>query len=386
MHSTRNLKIGWLFPYSGIFRNLKSDLERGLQLALSEKGSDLSITSCYEFIQTGGQKPTEDALKKLWQFENVDLVVGVLSSKVALNILPLVDASRTPMIFLNLGADIPLPAMHSDYLFYNSLHLWKSQWVLGKWAQQQFGGEPSINMSVYEGGYGLHESFKAGTAVSGAETIKLNIIQGTPTGPDTTPLIEYIRTQQPRHAHILLSGKEGQHFLSLFQESGLSDRLSLTVNPFLVDGEGPASLTSGKELYSALTWSSQSDTIGNRDFLQHYSSAFEEAPRAFSLLAYETGLALTAAIQGLPGQLSRDNLAAALRETSIISPRGTINLSTRPLQTGMPVYILQTIHDPQTGQPATRIVEECTGVEWNNPALSNEQAYLTGWQNPYLCV
>src|SRR5690349_20849683 len=142
MDKTRTLKIGWLFPYSGVFRHLKKDLEQGFTMAWETTITGVTMIPYPAFIQSGGLKETEDALKKLLLYDEVDLVIAVLSSKVALNIIPLLESRQTPLIFLNLGADIPIAALSSPYLFYNSLHCWKSEWVIGKWAQQQYGGEP----------------------------------------------------------------------------------------------------------------------------------------------------------------------------------------------------------------------------------------------------
>ncbi|MES1160766.1 MAG: hypothetical protein ABUM51_08415 [Bacteroidota bacterium] len=69
MNRIQKLKLGWLFPYSGIFRNLKTDLQRGLEVALQKEGEGLTVEVYPEFIQTGGQKDTEDALKKLLLYE-----------------------------------------------------------------------------------------------------------------------------------------------------------------------------------------------------------------------------------------------------------------------------------------------------------------------------
>jgi branched-chain amino acid transport system substrate-binding protein len=394
MDRIKKLKLGWLFPYSGIFRNLKNDLKQGLEIALQKESIDKVIESYPEFVQTGSFKDTEDALKKLLLFEQVDLVIGVASTKVALGALPLLDTERTPVIILNLGADIPTREFSSDYLFYNSLHLWKSEWVMGKWAQQKFGGEPSINMSVYEGGYGLHESFKTGTSISGAQTVKLNILKNISSSPpDTSPLIEYIRQQEPNHAHALLSGKEGDQFLQLFREQDLGAKVNLTVSPFMVEDGSILDIPSGNDLHNASTWSLNLDREENNLFRQLYTATYGEDPNAFSLLAYETGLALAAAIQYLTGttpntgaRINKDELARALAKVKPQGPRGEISLSTRPLQTNMPVYIRKSVKNAVTGRLENKILEAEPGIEWNDPSLATGESYLTGWQNPYLCV
>lgn len=387
MEKIRKLKLGWLFPYSGIYPDLREDLEQGLELAVRQAGSPVKIEAYPVFVQTGAMKDTEDAVKKLLLYDKTDLVMGVASNKVVSALTPLLESRKTPMILLNLGADIPNRQLSSDYLFYNSLHLWKSQWVMGKWAQRRYGGEPSINMSIYESGYGLHECFKTGTAVSGAETVKMNIIRNITPAPDTAPLIQYIREQAPRHAHILLSGKEGQQFLQLFRDENLGSKLELTVNPFMVEDGLLNDLSPGLDLYNATTWSSGLDSPLNRSFVEGYVNAYGMSPSAFSLLAYEAGLVLASALEKMPLQkYAGQALSQALGDCIVSGPRGEIRLSTRPLQTHLPVYIRKPIQSTMTAPPLNCILATEQGIEWDDTSFNAPPSYLTGWQNPYLCV
>jgi branched-chain amino acid transport system substrate-binding protein len=383
MDTTKPLKLGWLIPYSSTFRNLKRDLQDGLQTALRQEGCETRIEAYPEFIQTGAQKPTEEALKKLVRYEQVDLVAGVLSSKVALNLLPTLEAGRTPLILMNLGADIPVTSLRSGLLLYNSLHLWKSQWSLGRWAQARFGGEPSVNMSLYESGYGLHESFKAGIAVSGASTLKLNLLREQSAVADITPLIAFIEEQRPAYAHVLLSGQEGLAFLRAFRKAGLDAAVPLTTSPFLTTPAGHDELPAGLSVYSAATWHPGLDSTGNQVFREAYRRDTGETPNVFGLLAYETGLVLAKALRESPRKASGVELSALLAHSSAGGPRGTISLGTDPLRTANPVYIWSsTASDEKTD---LTILEQCAGVEWNEPSLTADY-YITGWQNPYLCA
>jgi len=296
------------------------------------------------------------------------------------------EQQQTPLLFLNLGADIPTSELQSAYLLYNSLHLWKSQWAIGKWAQKKYGGEPAINLSIYEAGYSLHETFKAGVAAAGAETVKLNIVKNFAPLPDVRPLIQFLLAQQPAHTHALLSGKEGELFLRLFHEQGLHSKMALTVNPFMVEDELPGGIPAGTAMHNAITWSPDLDTVSNRQFVEGYRARYDEYPNAFALLAYEAGLALAAAVQTIPGKINSTSLADALENVRPAGPRGKLSLSTRPLQTQMPVYIRQSVITPPPGQYQNRIIEILTGIEWNAPSLITQQPFSSGWQNPYLCV
>ncbi|MDO6434219.1 ABC transporter substrate-binding protein [Flavitalea sp. BT771] len=386
MPKNQQLKLGWLFPYSGIFTHLKKDLQQGLALGWGDGRGDIVLAPHPAFIQTGSLRDTEDALKKLLLYDEVDLVMGVVSTKVARSIIPLLEQRRTPLLLLNLGADIPTSDLQSPYLLYNSLHLWKSQWAIGRWAQKKYGGEPAINLSIYEAGYSLHETFKAGVAAAGAETVKLNIVKNFAPLPDVRPLIQYLIAQQPAHAHALLSGKEGELFLRLFNEQGLHSKIALTVNPFIVEDGLPSGITDGTAMHNAITWSRDLDTVANRQFVEGYQARFDEYPHAFTLLAYEAGLALAAAVQTIPGKIDGASLANALENARPTGPRGKLSLSTRPLQTQMPVYIRQSVIAPAADQHPNKIIEILTGIEWNAPSLITQQPFSSGWQNPYLCV
>ncbi|WP_431212409.1 hypothetical protein ACQ86N_42985 [Puia sp. P3] len=103
----KKLKLGWLIPYSGIFKELRKDLQQGLDTAIQMEGAGVSIESFSEFIQSASVKSTEDALKKLLLYNQVDLVMGVVGTKTATAIIPVLDNHRTPALLLNLGADLP---------------------------------------------------------------------------------------------------------------------------------------------------------------------------------------------------------------------------------------------------------------------------------------
>jgi branched-chain amino acid transport system substrate-binding protein len=252
--------------------------------------------------------------------------------------------------------------------------------------QKKYGGEPSINMSIYESGYGLHNSFRVGTSVSGAATVKINLIRNFSGPPDTKPLLQFIRDQQPKHAHILLSGKEGEQFLQLFSSQTLTPVPGLSVNPFMVEDGSGIDLPAGADLYNASTWTRTLDTPANRDFIREYTTAWEEPPNAFALLAFEAGLVLAEVLNDNGQNVNREILAASLGQAHPLGPRGLLSVSTRPLQTDLPVYIRKPTLSPRTGALENNIVETATGIEWDDPMLLVEQELVTGWQNPYLCV
>ena len=133
----------------------------------------------------------------------------------------------------------------------------------------------------------------------------------------------------------------------------------------------------GNSIYSAVTWTEGLDNPLNRQFVESYHARYDEHPHAFTLLAYEAGKALAAAVGAIKGSTNRKSLTEALGKALPAGPRGEIALSTCPLRTNLPVYI----------RPSdNKIIASETGIEWDDPSLVNDQGPPTGWQNPYLCV
>ncbi|MXV17051.1 ABC transporter substrate-binding protein [Hufsiella ginkgonis] len=382
------LKIGVLIPYSGLYKNLRSDFMNGLELALP-KSLKKNITLLPEYIQSGSHRQVDNAYQKLVRFEAVDLITGIVETS---GLLPLIGPSiedQMPLLISNLGAYVPPAALSSDFLFYNSLHLWKSQWAMGKWAQEQYGGNPSIGTSLYDVGYHLHECFRLGSAAAGAEQYKLYTLKNLAGSTDTTALVNALRAGNAPHAHISLTGVESEQFLRLFYEdTELVQQLPLSLNPFMVD-EGikidhsfPA-----QGVPNALTWSPDLETKENKNFLKLYRKAHVKTPGIFSLLGYETGMAITAAAEITAGQApDRTVLAEALGRIQTEGPRGSIIVQTENLQTGQPVYVRMAKKSPSTGMISNHIVATAEGTNHEDPMFASLTEVITGWLNPYLCV
>ena len=363
----KKVKIGFLIPYSGIFPSLKEDLLQGLLLSLPP-GKEEQLVFSFEFIQMGDLKKVRDALQKLLMFDRVDLVIGVVNNNVIEQCGDLYMQRKVPVLINNLGARIPTRSFSNPFLFYNSLHLWKSQWAMGRWAQQQFGGLPSINMALYESGYSLHECFKLGAAASGADQVTLNVLRFEPDKEaDTTPLIHYLLAQQPAHAHVLLSGREAKHFLEQYRAASCS--VSLSVSPFMADAALMPDAELLENMHHATTWSADLATRENKNFVDAYRDRFQEDPTVFSMLGYESGLMI----------------ATGMDTKQVNGPRGAVNFSTEPLSALPPVYIRKTVK--KEGRIIQEQVSKEPGISWSDDALLQGAGLeASGWQNPYLCV
>lgn len=384
----QKLKIGFLIPYSGVFKNLRNDFKQGVMLALAQRTPNCRIEIIEEFIQTGGQSFVENALNKLALFDQVDMIIGVVGTKVTQNCLEIINKYRIPVAIANLGGFVPTYQFRSDYLFYTSLDLWKSEWVMGKWAQREYGADPCVSLSYYEAGYNMHECYRYGLHAAGASHVKLNFINGMTSMPNTLLLINQLQMLMPNHTHAMLSGKEGEQFLRYYQESKISSRTALSVAPFMTDECLETSDLFVTNLTSAITWTYTLETGANQDFIQAYESNYDEKPIVYSMLGYEVGLCLSKAIRGHEDKkITRDSLASVLAAITCLGPRGEINLKTAPFQSSYPVYVRLSQINRKTGLVENKVIDQDPGISWEHPEML-QAAYQnsSGWQNPYLCV
>jgi len=382
------IKVGIFVPYSGVYRNLKSDFLNGVEAAIPETLKK-DIVFIPEFVQTGGLKQVEDAFRKLALFESVDLLTGIISTSVLVNLLQSINTEKIPSIINNLGGYIPTEVLASPYLFYNSLHLWKSEWVLGKWMQSEFGGVPAIGTHVYDGGYNLHECFRKGTVAGGADECRLHVLklEGLQGFADTKPLVDVFKYDNPSHAHAILSGKEGIEFINNFYADNVAAEIPLSVSPVMVNSGDLFNLSKPTAIFNAITWDYNIDSTENKIFKTDYEHNFQEAPNVFSLLGYETGLAIVVALEKFnDSRVTREKLAEALiAANDVIGPRGKLNIGTMNFNTSQPVYIRNAnINVDQVTNQITDVVYD--GIEWNAHSLATVREASHSWQNPYLCV
>jgi len=381
------IKIGVFIPYSGIYKNLRSDFLNGIDAAIPEALKN-DIVFQPEFIQTGGTKQVEDAFRKLALFESVDLLTGIVGTGVLINLIQSINTEKIPSIISNVGGYMPVESLSSPYLFYNSLHLWKSEWAVGKWMQNKFGGIPAIGTHVYDTGYNLTECFRIGTVGSGADECRLHVLklEGLQGFADTKPLVEIFKHEQPSYAHVILSGREGAEFINNFYSDTNAGLIPLSVSPFMVNDDELYNIDKLSPLINAVSWDYNVDNEENSKFKNEYELSFYDKPNVFSLLGYETGLTVAAALDKINGgRITKEKLTEALSNVDINGPRGVMAMGTVNLITPQAVYI-RSASINGNNQIKNEIIDVVNGIEWNDKTLTSVRQANHSWQNPYLCV
>ena len=102
------IKIGTLLPYSGVYTVLGEEITNAMILAFEEVDNSI-LGKTVELIKGDTEVKPNIALqkaRKLVSSDKVDILVGPVSSSVALAIRNVVVQSKTPLIIPNAGANV----------------------------------------------------------------------------------------------------------------------------------------------------------------------------------------------------------------------------------------------------------------------------------------
>ena len=168
---TSAVKIGVLLPqsnenpfYSGSFIN-------GLRLATYHNGlSGNKIELITEQVNYGSRRTTRVKAGQLITENNVNILLGLVNSEVAIELGELVEHAQIPTLIANAGENYLLnKAKDNPYLFFNSLNLFQNSFLAGKYVVEKFGKNIAVVTSVYDSGYDSLFTFYKGVELAGGK-------------------------------------------------------------------------------------------------------------------------------------------------------------------------------------------------------------------------
>ena len=100
------VKIGLVVPQSGVYATVGNEVKHGWELWLERHGGKLGNREVTTVVADEGENPQTGvpAVQKLLQSDQVDAIVGVISSAIALGAKDIVAEAKKLMIVANAGA------------------------------------------------------------------------------------------------------------------------------------------------------------------------------------------------------------------------------------------------------------------------------------------
>ncbi|MEL6559788.1 MAG: ABC transporter substrate-binding protein [Bacteroidota bacterium] len=388
------LKIGFLTPYSGIYPEMSHHVVYGLLMPFieySQRGKQLFHIEP-EYVKLGGTAAVKDAVQKLIFFDGVDIVSGFPSYVNIPDILPLIEKQKKMAFFFDSGEYIPHTPQLSPNIFYNSFQLWQTEYALGQWAHQEFGGKGIIAMGIYDSGYHLHSAFQQGAAQAGAEAVDIAVLGQPNQGGDVPNIDSYIKefikkaeASKPDYVHAIFCGDEASKFIVEYHASSLRGQVPLILSSHMASDEiiDPI-IHLDQDVYSASLWNNQMQNSANQKFVKTYMTNMGKKPNMFNLLGFEVGL-LFREISNSLEKRDWDAVRNTLQKKSIRGPRGSVNFYPKS-GFDIPSIAIEKLRI-RNSKNTRMIVGQGEGLKYDNEVFDRiHQAMPSGWKNPYFCV
>lgn len=384
----RKARIGLLLPNSNEHPVYPKSFLKGLNMGLNQhnaikKGKIELIT---EQINFGSPMITKEKATKLINENDIDVMVGLLNSEVCSHINSTILNSKIPFILANAGENHPVSEIRNNpYVFLNHLGLYQSNYRLAELMVKKAGKKAFIVTSFYDSGYDALFSFHQGVAQAGGEVVESFVEQANDTDFKQKVLDE-IKAQKPDFVFVFMNGKPAYDFLNYYGLSGL--KVPVATSNFVLEENRLHELGNiNSELNSVASWNSALNFEKNKSFKREFEKETRSTPGSFTLLGYETGLQIYAALSEMSPDFNGETFISSLSSLKIESPRGNLSYEKDSGILKVPLYSLRCSKIAGTFELKTKVTGEIEPVESSHHDFTVFDADLrSGWFNPYLFV
>ncbi|WP_127562910.1 ABC transporter substrate-binding protein [Nioella ostreopsis] len=342
MAAADDIDVGVLLPFSGVYAALGNEIEAGFTLGLETFGSDLDVEIVLHREDTEVTPATGlTRARRLILQDDVDVMVGIVSSGVLGAIRDIVHGAEVPLIVANAGNDEATGADCSPYITRVSFSNSQVNRPMGTWMADQGIGTVYTLAPDYAAGRQMIDAFTAAYTAAG----------GTVVGSDFTPFQQtqdfgpYIAQAQASGAealYVFYAGGEAISFVNQYDSFGAAEGLPLYGSGFLtsqlyVNAEGE----SADGIVTALHYVPTIDSPENAAFVEAFQAANDRLPSEFAVQGYDAARALIEALS--TGANDRESIATALRQVSFTGPRGLLSIDPVTNNLIQPIYVYETV-------------------------------------------
>jgi len=319
------VKIGYCLSLSGVYAALGADLRDGLNLYMEQighKAGGRDIAIIEENIGSSVVTLTQETANKLIDQDKVDIIAGVVDSRVAYSVATHITQREIPFVISNAGADDLTQRRASPLIVRASFSSSGGSHPLGVWAYEQ-GFRKAVAMGAsnpagFEQVGGICRTF---TKMGGKIIQEIWPPLGT---QDFKPFFTQINPDADL-IMVFFAGGDALRFVQQYAESGLKGKIAVVGKGFLVD-ENVLS-KEGKAADGIVTeshWSLLLDNPENVQFKTAYTNKFGHLPTLYSEQGYVTGMVIAEALNKTGGQVRGREFVKTMRSLELKAPRGTI--------------------------------------------------------------
>ncbi len=340
--SAEEIKVGMLLPYSGVYAALGAEIETGFNIALEQFGSETDATFSIVSEDTEVKPPVAlGKTKKLILQDQVDVMVGIVSSGVLGAVRDMVDGAGVPLVVANAGNDEATGEACSPFITRMSFSNQQVNRPMGAWLKSQGVSKVYTLAPDYAAGRQMISAFADAFTAAGGEIVGQEFTPFQKT-QDFGPYLAQAKASGADAVYVFYAGGEAISFVKQYDSFGLKADMPLygsgfLTSPLYVNAEGPAA----EGVITALHYVPTIDSPENATFVEAFKAKTDRMPSEFAVQGYDAARALIEATKA--GATDRATLANALRQVSFAGPRGATSIDPATNNIVQPIYVYETV-------------------------------------------
>lgn len=348
--SGRAIKIGLSHPLSGVFAIVGQEFVIGAEMYLATiksqaAGRTLELIKEDETIQvnTGVAKA-----RKLFERDNVDVLVGGTSSAVIYAVMPVATEFKKPyLVSVGGGADVTRAKNRSPYTYRMSYNIWTQAYPFGRYVAEKVSKKTYVFCPDYVAGKEFADAFKAGYQAAGGQMV------GEDYAPITTadfvPYLTKIAQARPEAVYGFWGGAAGIRYLKAFDQLGLNKTIRNVLIGYTVDYDvlgqiGDAAIGT----LSIHPWNQGLPFAENEKLVGEYTKKHNKLPSIYAIWGWDAMKTVALAVDKLKGEVGDGaKFAAAFGGLAYEGPRGKVLIDAATHDVVQDLYIQETVNGPK---------------------------------------
>jgi branched-chain amino acid transport system substrate-binding protein len=322
------IKVGFMLPATGTFAAIGDFIEKGFRMYVDEQGGRLAGRPIQYFRVDDESDPSKatDNVNRLIKRDQVDVIVGSVHSGVAMAMARAAKESNTLLIVPNAGADAITGPLCAPNILRSSFSNWQPGYATGVVAAQKGYKRAMTIFWNYAAGQESAKGFTEAFEKGGGKVVR-ELTLPFP-NVEFQPLLTAIAAEKPDVVFAFFAGAGAAKFVRDYDAAGLRRTIPLIGSGFLTDGVLEAQGAAAQGLMTALHYADGIDTPRNNAFRNKFAVTYKANPDVYAVQGYDAAQILANGLNAVKGDLTkRDAMIAAMRKTTIDSPRGKYTLS-----------------------------------------------------------
>jgi len=358
---TGEFKLGVVTSLSSTFGDEGAEARNAMQLALKLLNNKIAGREVKLSIADDGANPEmgRQATDRMIRQEGAHVVLGAISSAVAIAELPVANQNKTPLVSITPGPAEIAGKGCSPYFFAVAQQNDGQSEAAGQLAQTRGYKKVIAIAPNYPAGRDAVTGFKRFYQVAPTESEIFTKVGQL----DYSAEIAQIRAAKPDAIFVFLPGGMGVNFIKQFAQADLAKEIQMFGPNFsfsqnVLEGVGEAAVGA----LNASNWNADFPNELSKQFVEEYKKTYNKTPSGYAAHAYDGIRYLAAAGESLKGKpLTRESLREALANLKTFdSVRGKITFERDqfPVQTYYLLKVIKTADGHVTNETIEPILKD----------------------------